>query len=49
MVLPGKSGADVTTYIEAISAIEAAVARDPKKEKINPYTSAEGPPLMSPP
>jgi len=25
-----------TTYMEAISAIEAAVAREPKKEKISP-------------
>lgn len=37
------------TYIDAISASEAAVASEPKKENINPYTKVEGPPLISPP
>ena len=35
--------------MDAISAREAAVASDPTKERINPYTKADGPPLTSPP
>lgn len=44
-----KDGSIEETNIDAISASEAAVARDPKKEKINPYTRVEGPPLTKPP
>jgi hypothetical protein len=29
--------------------MEAAVAREPKNEKINPYTRVEGPPFTKPP
>lgn len=35
--------------MDAISAMDAAVAREPKNEKINPYTRTEGPPLINPP
>ena len=36
-------------YIEDSSARDIAVASEPAKAKIKPYTSAEGPPLTSAP
>lgn len=35
-----------TPYIETSSAREAAVARDPKKQIMKPYTNVTGPPLL---
>ena len=35
--------------MDASSARDMAVARDPEKARIKPYISAEGPPLTRPP
>ena len=38
-------GRNVVTHMDTISASDAAVANEPKKQKMNPYTRVTAPPL----